>query len=202
MLSSKNLFRPRERMPKMEHRSEPELITADPRCEDKFRDAIALAIRSALDGGRAVVVTGFGLDVAVFTENTAGVAQSYFIEAKVYKPNSQRINIGPPFNNTQQHRLQNQIGLFFDDATRTFRRQSQISLPDRSVRWTLADCSLPAKSPRFVFFSCSDAPEVAAKGQFTLTKQNNFSLGRCRERLQWFTWDELLRRIEDFIGHA
>jgi hypothetical protein len=184
----------------MEHQLEPELISADPRSEDNFRDAIAVALRSAVDGDRTVVGTGFGLDVAVFTENTAGAAQSYFIEAKVYKSSSQRINIGPPFNRDPQHRLQNQIGLFFDDATRAFRRQSQISLLDRSLRWALADCSLPAKSPRFVFFSCKDAPGVAARGQFTLTKQNNFSLPRCRARLQWLTWDELLARIAEFIG--
>jgi hypothetical protein len=38
--------------------------------EKELQNAIAFAIRGAFDNTRTVVITGFGLDVAIFTENT------------------------------------------------------------------------------------------------------------------------------------
>jgi hypothetical protein len=170
--------------------------------EKELQNAIAFAIRGAFDNARTVVITGFGLDVAIFTENTDRVARTCFIEAKVATIESGRINIGPQFSKTYQPDLGNQIALFFERGTRTLRSQSQIELLDRCVRWVVADLSQPINSRRFVFFSCIEAPQVAANAKFALTKQNNFSLPLIRSRLEWITWIEVLERIEDFIIHG
>jgi hypothetical protein len=154
--------------------------------EQELTNAIASAIRGAVDGTRAVVLPsfGFGLDVVVFTD---GAARTCFFEMKVKKMTSGRVGINA-----------NQVRLLFDAAIQAHRPSSQISLLDESVRWVLGDCSQAINSRRFLFFSCSEAQRATAAGEITSTKQNNLNLGWFASN-RWIGWTELLEQIEVFV---
>jgi hypothetical protein len=75
--------------------------------EKELENAIASAIRSALDtddGIHAVVLPGFGLDLAVITEK-AGAARACFFEIKAYAVTSGRCGFGNQRGEGNQIRL-------------------------------------------------------------------------------------------------
>ena len=160
--------------------------------EKELETAIASAIQGALDADnsiRAVVLPGFGLDLAVFTEK-AGAARACFFEIKAYAVSSGRCGFG------NQRGEGNQIRLLFDERTQSPRDDLQIRIFDSSVRWVIGNRSEPVGSRRFVLFTSKQAQE-AAMGGVRPGKQNNLRLSTF-DRL-WITWDELIEGVETFI---
>jgi hypothetical protein len=157
--------------------------------EKELENAIAIAIQSA--SGRAVVLRGFGLDLAVFSE---GIATSHarFLEIKAFSQDNGRCGFG---NGRGEG---NQVRLLFDEAANTPRDQSQLSVFDRTVRWVLGNRSAPIGSPRLLIFTCKQAQDAAVAG-VRPGKQNNLNLSRFRDS-DWITWPALIDSIVEFIN--
>jgi hypothetical protein len=177
------------------HFNEVRIMFAEPdfKNEKELEKAIASAIQIGLDtdGIRSVVLQGFGLDLAVFTEK-ASTPRVCLFEIKAPADYHGRCGFG---NGCGEG---NQIRLLFDEATQAPRSQSQIGVFD-SVRWVLGNCSQPIGARRFLFFTCKQAQDAASNG-VKPGKQNNLRLSAF-EGL-WITWHELIDRIRTFTHSA
>jgi hypothetical protein len=126
--------------------------------ESELESAIASAIRSAShDCIRGVVLRGFGLDIAVFTER-AGGCRACFFEIKAFAEHHGRCGFG------NQRGEGNQIRLLFDEVAQLPRDQSQLRVFDPTIRWVLGNRSRPVGSRRFLFFTCKEAQNAAMGG--------------------------------------
>ena len=162
--------------------------------EKELENAIATAVQSAAGRtGRAVVLRGFGLDLAVFSEGVV-TSRACFLEIKAFSQDHGRCGIG---NGRGEG---NQIRLLFDEAANAPRDQSQLSVFDRTVRWVLGNRSAPIGSPRFLFFTCKQAQDVAMAG-VRPGKQNNLNLSRFKDG-DWIAWPALIDNIVEFINGA
>ncbi len=162
--------------------------------EKELENAIAIAIQSAPAlGARAVVLRGFGLDLAVFTEG-ATASHTCFFEIKAFAEHHGRCGFGNGRGEGNQSRL------LFDEATNAPRDQSQLSAFDRTVRWVLGDRSAPVGSPRFLFFTCKQA-QGAVMGGVRPGKQNYLNLSRFKDD-DWITWPALIDSIIAFVQGA
>jgi hypothetical protein len=160
--------------------------------EKELENALASAILDALDADdsiRAVVLPGFGLDLAVFTEK-AGTARACFFEIKAPAAHHGRCGFG------NQRGEGNQIRLLYDERTQTPRDQSQIRVFDPLVRWVIGNRSLSVGSPRFVFFTSKQAQDATMAG-VRPGKQNNLRLSMF-EHL-WITWPALITQTILFV---
>lgn len=159
--------------------------------EKQLEDAIASVIRKMFEnsGGSAVVLPGFGLDIAVFGQKD-GTPIVRFFEVKAFSLHHGRCGIG------NQRGEGNQIRLLFDDTTDAPRSPDQLKAVERSIRWILGDRSKTHGTARFAFFTCEKAQAAAAGGVRT-GKQNNLRVSDFSGL--WLTWPELLKEIELFL---
>lgn len=159
--------------------------------EKELENAIAAAVEDALGRNsiRAVVLRGFGLDLAIFTEK-AGAARACFFEIKAFAAHHGRCGFG------NERGEGNQIRLLFDEATQAPRDALQVKIFDPTVRWILGNRSQPVNSKRFLFFTCKQAQDAASNG-VKPGKQNNLRLSAFDHL--WIAWPELIERIETFV---
>lgn len=162
--------------------------------EKELEHALASAIQDMLleTGVDAIVLRGFGLDLAVFTK-MAGASSAYFFEIKAFSEHHGRCGFG------NQRGEGNQMRLLFDEIKQEPRDQSQLGILDTVVRWVRGNRSKPVGSPRFVLFTCAQAQNAAMNG-VRPSKQNNLRLSAFQE--QWMTWGQLLGGIKTFVGRV
>jgi hypothetical protein len=161
--------------------------------EKDLENAIALAIQSASGLGKSVVVLrGFGLDLAVFSETPNGPSISFF-EIKAFSEDHGRCGFGSGGGEG------NQIRLLFDETENVPRNSSELGLFDKAVRWVLGNRSAPIGSPRFLFLTCGQV-QAAAMGGVRPGKQNNLNLSRLQDG--WITWPVLIDRIAAFADFS
>lgn len=158
--------------------------------ERQLEDAIAQVARAAChDDPLALVVRGFGLDLAVFSSKMER-QDLHLFEVKVFEPTHGRCGFG------NQKGEGNQIRLLFDLSRNMPRAASELAIFDSVIRWILADRSKPLGSARYAFFTCAQASVAAANG-VRPGKQNNFRISSFND--VWMTWPELMQRIELFL---
>lgn len=104
-----------------------------------------------------MVLLGFGLDLAVFTEGANG-SHACFFEIKAFAQHHGRCGFGNGRGEC------NQIRLLFDEATHASRDRLELGIFDRTVRWVLGNRSEPVGSARFLFFTCRQAQDAAMGG--------------------------------------
>jgi hypothetical protein len=162
--------------------------------EKELEHAVASAVQDMfLEAGvDAIVLRGFGLDLAVFTK-MAGASSARFFEIKGFSEHHGRCGFG------NQRGEGNQIRLLFDETKQVPRDQSQLGVFDLIMRWVLGNRSKPVGSPRFLLFTCMQAQNAAMNG-VRPGKQNNLRLSDFHQ--QWMTWGQLLGGIKTFIGRA
>jgi len=164
------------------------MIPAEPTViapESAFEAAVIAAVHSILTEAERcyLLVPRFGLDFAVFVESPGGV-NVRLVEAKVYMAQRQG---GVGFGNQQGLGPQVDI-LSCADAP--------APLLGPTVRWILADSTLPHGTARYACFDCATA-KAAAMGGVSKGKQNNLRLqiiqpGYC-------TWPDLLSQLKGFL---
>lgn len=157
--------------------------------ERQLEDAIASAIHVIFSrmARNAVILRGFGLDLAVFGD---GFASPRLLEVKNFASHHGRCGFG------NQKGEGNQIRLLFDSAHDRPRTSDQLAQFDKSIRWILGDSSRPMGTPRYALFTCLQASE-AAMGGVHPGKQNNFRLPAFHDL--WATWPNFLVAIEEFL---
>lgn len=124
---------------------------------------------------KALILEGFGLDVAVFTQKNL-----FFLELKYYSKNHNRIGIG------QGSGRGNQIALLKGQHGHRF--------ITKNIFWALCDASI--KPEKYYLFSSSDVfrKKLLAKNKLG-KKYNNFKIGAIR-REKSLDWDELIKKIK------
>lgn len=123
-----------------------------------------------------------GFDIAVFTLR-AGLPIVKFLELKVYR-GQRRGGVG--FGNSQGEGPQVDV-LLHDKYLEFF---------NKFLRWIIVDLTLPNKK-RYMFIDNIIARE-SAMGGVKRGKQNNFNINRLRKHA--ISWQELIRRIEEFMA--
>jgi hypothetical protein len=160
--------------------------------EKDLEDAIAVVVRSVLgERSHAVILRGFGLDLAVFMQSSSGDFRTVFFEIKAFADHHGRCGFG------NQRGEGNQIRLLFDELTATPRTKEELSILDPSVRWIVGNRSRSVGSNRYLFFTSQQAQE-AAMGGVRPGKQNNLRLSMLTDA--WITWPELLKEVKAFIS--
>lgn len=158
--------------------------------EKQLEASIALAIQRRLPEDTCqLVLRGFGLDLAVFTRKF-GSSRACFFEIKAFAEHHGRCGFG---NGRGEG---NQIRLLFNEQSQTPRDQSQIEMLGATVRWVLGNRSKPVGSPRYLFFTCTQAQQAAMNG-VRPGKQNNLNLSRFKA--DWISWPELIEGITAFV---
>jgi hypothetical protein len=170
-----------------------QLLLEEPdfKTERELEDAVGLVAQGVLQrgGADALVLRGFGLDLAVFAKKD-GTSIVRFFEVKSFAAEHGRCGFG------NQEGEGNQIRLLFDIGRGEARAASVLRLFDPTIRWILGDRSRALGVPRFVFFTCEEAQAAAMNG-VRPGKQNNFRLSAFGK--SWITWRELIVRITDFV---
>jgi hypothetical protein len=138
----------------------------DFKTERELEDAVGLAAQRVLerDGADALVLRGFGLDLAVFAKKD-GVSIVRFFEVKSFAAEHGRCGFG------NQKGEGNQIRLLFDLARGEVRTAATLKLFDASIRWIPGDRSKPLGSARFALLLVNkpNLPPWAASGQESRT---------------------------------
>jgi hypothetical protein len=134
--------------------------------ERELEDAVGVAAKLCLQmaGKDAVVIRGYGLDLAIFSETGC-----FFFEVKAFNLSHGRCGFG------NQKGEGNQIRLLFDADQGRPRQPPELALFDRCIRWILGDRSKPRGAARYAFFTCHQA-QVAAAGGVRPGKQNNLRI--------------------------
>lgn len=156
--------------------------------ERDLETALVTAIRTGM-ADPPIVLRGFGLDLAVFTQSPA---RTCFFEVKAFADHHGRCGIG---NGRGEG---NQIRLLFDDATNRPRDHLHLRALDNSVRWIVGNRSAAIGTPRFLFFRCEEAQDAVMAG-VRPGKQSNLNLSRFK-REDWMAWPSLISNVLAFIG--
>ncbi len=124
---------------------------------------------------KGVVLRRFGLDIAIATSRWLKM-----IEVKAYAHRHGRCGFGGSGGGNQVKVLDHQ--------------PPELLIWDQHVRWVICKRDLPARSPRFSLFSCTQAAESAMRG-VEPGKHNNFALSR----LSWVDEGGLSQQLEAFL---
>jgi hypothetical protein len=73
---------------------------------------------------------------------------------------------------------------------------SELRIMDQTVRWALADATMPVGTERYAFFNCTTASQAAMNG-VARGKQNNFSVSMLKPHMT--TWDTYCDLVETFL---
>ena len=125
----------------------------------------------------------FRLDVAVFIEASSGVAVR-FVEAKAF--GAQRIG-GVGFGNGRGEGSQVELLCCAEGS---------MALLAPTVRWIVADATLPCGSARYACFG-SETAKAAAMGGVMKGKQNNFRMNALKPHYR--DWSVLLSDLKVFL---
>jgi len=153
--------------------------------EAVFEAALIEAVRGMLaeSGHASLCVPRFGLDLALFIESPGGV-RVRLVEVKVYIAQRQG---GVGFGNQRGEGPQVEL-LSCTGASAQLLRST--------VRWVLADATLPPGTARYALFDCATA-KAAAMGVVERGKQNNLRV-RSLQPL-YATWADLLSKVREFL---
>ena len=159
--------------------------------EKELEDAIAAVAQSSIEatGDHAIVLRGFGLDLAVFTKRN-GTQTVHLFEVKAFSEHHGRCGFG------HQRGDGNQIRLLYDADRGEPRSTSELETFDQAIRWVLGNRSQAAGSARFLIFTCRQA-QAAAVGGVRPGKQNNFRLSTFDGL--WITWQVLVKQVDEFL---
>ena len=160
---------------------EPESVTPESVFEAAIRGAAERMLRDA--GVVYAVVPKFGLDLGIFLQDSSG-PRARFVEAKVFaaaRPG------GVGFGNQQGRGPQVDLLLC---------SEPELLILDSSVRWVLADATLPVGTARYAVFTCRTAKQ-AAMGGVRKGKQNNFRVSAFASGL--LTWSQALSELRAFL---
>lgn len=134
----------------------------------------------------AVVVRGFGLDIAVFAPAGEGTVLR-LMEVKAFSPHHGRCAFG-------NGKGGNQVGLLWDDAVGLPRSRNGLGVLDQSIRWVIGHRGRSIGEPRYAFLNCTEVQQ-AASGGVRAGKYNNIRL----TGLAWIGWGELEQRVSAFL---
>jgi hypothetical protein len=163
---------------------EPEIIKHE-NPEQTLQHSLILEIRSLFNQSKAdyFLIEGFGLDIAIFTKRNE-VSYSRFLELKAFVGNRPGgVGIGTSKGRGAQ------IDLLLLPA-------SELQLADAFMRWVLVDGTLPKGSPRYAYFTCTQASK-AVMGKVARGKQNNLRVSYFQKHL--ITWDQLSDELLHFL---
>ncbi|MCC8956194.1 hypothetical protein H8B02_23015 [Bradyrhizobium sp. Pear77] len=155
--------------------------------ERELEDAVGRVASDCLRkaGKSAVIVRGYGLDLAVFSQ-----VGCFFFEVKAFDPGHGRCGFG------NQKGEGNQIRLLFDSGLGRPRQSEELALFNRSIRWILGDRSKQHGAARYAFFTSQQA-QAAAAGGVRPGKQNNLRISAFEH--DWVTWAGLIDRVNNFL---
>ena len=154
--------------------------------ERDLEAALATVAREALTPD-AVVVRGFGLDIAIFAPARDGTVLR-LMEIKAFSPHHGRCAFG-------HGKGGNQVRLLWDDTLGTPRSGTGLDVLDKSIRWIIGHRGRQIGDARYAFLNCTEVQQ-AASGGVRAGKYNNIRL----TELDWIDWCELERRVTTFLA--
>ncbi len=156
--------------------------------ETEFEDFIAGVLNTTLSGlvkqgliSNYYIFRQLGFDIAVFLD-VKGEPKVKFLELKLYK--GQRAG-GVGFGTQKGEGPQVEV-LMNDEKLKFF---------NKFLRWLIYD-ALASSNRRYIFIDNPTAKRCAM-GEVRKGKQNNFNINRLRDYA--ITWNELLRKLQEFL---